>query len=64
MMTTNILPHLLPGKTTPPIPPPEAVYAPQTLYRAPLTHGLGSGHDLTKLTTGKVYYNFCLINFA
>jgi len=47
----------------------EAVDAPQTLFRSPLTHGLGSGiglggQYLTKLTTGKVHYNFCFINFA
>jgi hypothetical protein len=47
----------------------EAVDAPQTLFSAPLTPGLGSGlglvgQDLTKLTTGKKHYNLCLINFA
>jgi hypothetical protein len=47
----------------------EAEDAPQTLFRAPLTPGLGSwlglgGLYLTKFTTGKVHYNFGFINFA
>ncbi len=47
----------------------EAIDAPQTLFRAPLTPGLGSGLGLgglylAKLTIGKAHYNFCLINFA
>jgi len=39
----------------------EAVDAPQT---PSLGSKLGLGLDLTKLTTGKVHYNFYLINFA
>jgi hypothetical protein len=47
----------------------DAEYAPYTLFRAPLTPGLGpwlglGGLYLTKFTTGKVHYNFGLINFA
>ena len=46
----------------------EAVDILQTLFRAQ-TPGLGSrvgvgGLGLTKLTTGKEYYTFCLIKFA
>ena len=47
----------------------EAVDFPQTLFRAPPTPGLGSrlglgGLDLTKLTSGKEYYTFCILKFA
>jgi len=47
----------------------EAVDSLQTLFRAPPTPGLGSrlgvgGLGLTKLTTGKDYYTFCIIKFA
>ncbi len=47
----------------------EAVDVAQTLFRVPLTLVLGSGLDLggqylTKLTTGKVHYNFIFINFV
>ena len=46
----------------------EAVDSLQTLFRAPdpwfrVRVGVG-GLGLTKLTTGKEYYTFCVINFA
>ena len=47
----------------------EAVDALQTLFRGPLTPGLGSGpglggQHLAMLTIGKTRYKFCVINFA
>jgi hypothetical protein len=46
----------------------EAVYALQTLLRASdpwFRSRLGLGVlDLTKLTTGKEYYTFCIIKYA
>ena len=47
----------------------EAVDFLQTLFRAPLTPGLGSrlglgSLNLTKLTSGKEYYTFCILKFA
>ncbi len=47
----------------------EATDSPQSLFGALLAPGLGSelslgGLYVIRLTTGKVHYNFCLINFA